>query len=188
MTQSTSFPAGVGGPPSGGPRKGGTGRLAGFVLAAAAATVGLMAGTFFAFAVSVMPALATVDDEKFVEVMNKINVSIENNQAFLLTFTGAFVFSGAAAIMHHRMGARAAARWIIAGLALYVVALAVTMGFNIPLNQQLAKAGLPGGTADLAAARADFEGPWDAYNVVRTIACTLALVCLGRAVSLRRAR
>lgn len=186
MAQRTGLPAGLGTSVNGqGPRRG---RPAGIVLAAAAACVGLMAGTFFAFAVSVLPGLATVDDEKFVEVMNKLNASIQNNQAFLLTFTGAFVFSGAAAIMHHRLGARAAVRWILAGLALYVVAVVITMGFNVPLNEQLAKAGLPGADVDLAAVRADFEGPWHAYNVARTIAATLALVCLGRAAALRRAR
>jgi uncharacterized membrane protein len=55
---------------------------------------------------------------------------------------------------------------------------------NIPLNNDLADAGDPARIADLAAARDDFEDPWVAWNIVRTVACTAALVCLGYALLL----
>lgn len=156
---------------------------AGPVLVAATVAMGLMAGIFYAFAISVMPALARTDDQTFVSVMQKINEAIQN-AAFGATFFGAFLLPGAAAILQYRLGARTAARWILAALALYVVALAITMGVNVPLNDMLAAAGDPSQATDLAAVRTNFEGVWGATNVARTVACTLALACLGRALSL----
>jgi uncharacterized membrane protein len=159
------------------------GRAAGPVLGVAMVAMGLMAGIFYAFTISVMPGLARSDDRTFVTAMQNINLAIEN-AAFLAVFFGAFVFTLVAAILQQRLGRRAAARWIVASLALYVVALAITMGINVPLNDQLASAGDPSRIVDLAAVRTNFEGPWVAAHLARTVACTLALACLGRALLL----
>ncbi len=110
------------------------------VLGAATVSVGVVAGTFFAFAVSVMPSLSTVDDKEFVELMNKLNSSIQTNRPFLLSFSGAFLLTGAAAFVHYRLGLRAAARWVLAALVLYLVSFAITIGVNMPLNVALANA------------------------------------------------
>lgn len=149
----------------------------------ATACMGLMAGLFYAFAVAVMPGLARTEDRTFVASMQAVNRAIEN-LPFAVTFVGSFVFTGAAAFLQYRVGARAAARWILASLALYVVAMAITMGVSIPLNEVLAGVDLADAAA-LATARADFEGPWTAANVARALACTLALGCLGYAQSVR---
>ena len=158
-------------------------RAAGPVLGAAMVAMGLMAGLFYAYTISVMPGLARSDDRTFVTAMQNINWAIQN-AAFLSAFAGAFVLTLAAAILQQRLGRRTAARWIAAALVLYVVTLAITMGVNVPLNDQLAAAGDPSRIVDLAAVRANFEGLWVATNAVRTVACTLALACLGRALSL----
>jgi uncharacterized membrane protein len=158
-------------------------RAAGPVLGAAMVTMGLMAGLFYAYTISVMPGLASSDDRTFVIAMQNIDSAIRN-AAFFAAFVGAFVFTLIAAILQQRRGRRAAARWIVASLVLYVVTLAITMGINVPLNDQLAAAGDPSQIVDLAAVRANFEGLWVATNAVRTVACTLALACLGRALSL----
>ena len=52
---------------------------------------------------------------------------------------------------------------------LYAIVLAVTFGINIPLNDELDRAGDPDRIADLADVRNRFEGPWVAANVVRTL-------------------
>ncbi len=59
-----------------------------YVLLTAKTLAGLLAGVFFAYAVSVMPALRAMDDDTFVTVMNKINVVIVN-PVFLVVFLGA---------------------------------------------------------------------------------------------------
>jgi uncharacterized membrane protein len=158
-------------------------RWASLVLYAALVTIGLMAGLFYAWDVSVMPGFADLDDRTFVSAMQILVVAIEN-LAFLLVFVGAFGFTAAAALLQRRRGQRLTARWIAAALVLYCVALVVTVAVHLPLNHALVDAGDPGQTADLVAVRDDFEVPWRVANVVRTVTCGLALVCLGRALSL----
>jgi uncharacterized membrane protein len=160
---------------------------AGLVLLVAMLSMGLMAGLFYAFDVSVMPGLARTGDQTFVTAMQQINAAIQNS-VFGATFVGAFLLTATAAFLQHRNGARAAVRWILAALLLYVVALAITMGINVPLNDQLAAAGDPSRAVDIVAVRNNFEGLWEATNVVRTVACTLALACLGQALSLHGRR
>lgn len=159
-------------------------RWASLALYAALVTIGLMAGLFYAWDVSVMPGFARLDDRTFVAAMQILIVAIENS-AFFLVLYGAFGFTAAAALLQRRRGQRLAARWITAALALYVVALVVTMAVHMPLNDALVAAGDPSQLTDLAAARDDFEVPWRVANVARTVTCGLALVCLGRAISLK---
>jgi uncharacterized membrane protein len=49
-------------------------------------------------------------------------------------------------------------------------------------------AGDPDRIADLASVRDDFEGPWVAWNIVRTLASTGALGCLATALFLHARR
>lgn len=157
-------------------------RWASLMLYAALVTIGLMAGMYWDWDVSVMPGLARLDDRTFVDAMQNLVVAIENPAFFLVSF-GAFGFTAAAALLQHRRGQRRAARWIAAALALYVVGLLVTFAVHMPINYALVDAGDPSQIADLAAARVDFDLPWRLANVARTVTCVLALVCLGRALS-----
>jgi uncharacterized membrane protein len=113
--------------------------------------------------------------------MQSINVAILNGW-FFLGFLGALVLPAVAAVLHLGRGNRAALPWIVAGLVLYVVVLAVTFGFNIPLNDRLAAAGAPDRIPDLAAVREQFEAAWIRWNVVRALASTAALGCLAWAL------
>jgi len=131
-----------------------------YMLLASRILAGLLAGLFFAFSVSVMPALRAMDDDTFATVMNKINVVIVN-PVFLVVFLGAPVASMA-------LLARQRDSWAVAGAVLAAVTLVVTFAFNIPLNNALA-----GGEA-----REAFENPWVLWNVVRTITATACFVCL----------
>ena len=133
-----------------------------YVLLTAKTLAGLLAGVFFAYAVSIMPALRAMDDDTFLVVMNKINVVIVN-PVFLAVFLGAPVASLA-------MLAWDRAPWAIAGAALAVVTLLVTFVFNIPLNNALADGG----------SREAFENPWIVWNIVRTLTGTACFVCLLR--------
>lgn len=144
------------------------------VLLAATITNGWMAGLFYAYSISVMPALRRADASVFVEVMQRINTAILNGW-FALGFGGALVFSAAAAILYAFSGPAAVGVPVIIGLVLYIAQLAVTFGLNIPLNNGLDAAGPPGRTADPAAARATFETRWVRWNHARTLLCTGAL-------------
>lgn len=159
------------------------GRIAGLVLGAALVAMGLITDMFYAFDVSVMPGLADVDDRTFVDSMQRINEATLN-PVFYLSFMGATLVTPVAAVLEWRAGRRGAAVWVIAALACYGIAFLVTMAINVPLNEELVDAGDPATIADLAGVRDDFEGPWVAWNIVRTVASTVALACLGRALVL----
>jgi uncharacterized membrane protein len=77
--------------------------------------------------------------------------------------------------------------WIGAALLLYVVALALTMVVNVPLNDTLAAAGSPDRLGDLAAVREKFEATWVRANVARAVTCTAAFCCLSWALMLSAA-
>lgn len=145
--------------------------------------MGLIAGLLYSFSCSVMPGLSRADDRTVIEVMRDINRAIVN-PVFLLSFVGALVLTAAAAVLQRRRGSQDAFRWILAGLVLYIVVLAVTIGKSIPLNDQLARAGDLGRIADLPAVRQRFAGPWVAWNAARVVAGTMAVGCLGRALVL----
>jgi uncharacterized membrane protein len=162
----------------------GTGPAPGLVLGSAALTMGLLAGFFYAYAVSVMPGLGDAADRTLIDAMQQINEAVEN-PVFFLSFLGAPVLTLAALVVVRRSGSRRVIRWIVAALVLYGVAFLVTVAFNIPLNDELAEAGDPERIADLANVRDDFYEPWVAWNIARTVASTAALVCLGYALLLQ---
>lgn len=153
----------------------------GVALGAAALTTGLMAGSFYVFACAVMPGLARSSDRAYIEVMQHINDVIQN-PVFFFGFFGALLSTGLAAWRLRRTPLR---WWVFGALAAYALAFVLTAVVNVPLNDGLAAAGDPARIADPAAVRADFEGPWVAWNIVRAALCTLAFGLLGRALVLR---
>ncbi len=154
-------------------------------LVTATVTMGLAAGLFFAFAMSVMPGLGRTGSLTFVDAMQQINVAILNPW-LAITLGGAPLLTLIAAALHLQAGRRAILLWILAAFVLYLVALGITVGVNIPLNDALVAAGPPERIADLAAVRDRFEATWVRWNVVRAVASTAAFACLTLALPLLR--
>ncbi|MBF9134193.1 DUF1772 domain-containing protein [Plantactinospora sp. S1510] len=146
-------------------------------LIAATLATGLMAGLFTSFAYAVMPALRRADDRTLVVTMQQINRAIVNGW-FMTSFLGAPALAIVALATHWNGELRRALPWIAAGFLLYLVMFGITMGLNVPLNNQLEAAGDPDRHADLAAVRERFEARWIAYNLVRAVAATAAFGCL----------
>ena len=154
------------------------------VLGGAVVTMGLLAGLFYGFACSVMPGLHAAADRTVVDAMQQINMAIEN-PAFFATFLGGPALAVWALVIERRRGSRVAVRWLVVGVALAGVALIVTAGVNIPLNNELENAGDPSRIADIAQVRDDFETPWIISNLVRTLACVGSVACLACALVVR---
>jgi uncharacterized membrane protein len=152
--------------------------LRGAALIAATITTGLMAGLFFTYANSVLPALKGADDRTFIDAMQRINISIVN-PLFLLAFLGAAALGVLATFLH--LG-RAGFGWVLAGTVLYLATLVITFAINIPLNNALDAAGDPTRITDLAAVRAQFESTWVRWNLVRALTSAAGFVCLVLAV------
>lgn len=155
----------------------------GLTLGVAATAMALIAGFFYAYACSVMIGLARVDDRTFIDSMQWINATVRNRW-FAPSFFGALLLPALAAVLHLRRGARRPLPWIVAALVLYGVAFGITMGVNVPLNEELAAAGDPARLSDPGAVRAAFEDRWVGWNAARAVAATAGLACLLRALTL----
>ncbi|HEU5130390.1 MAG TPA: DUF1772 domain-containing protein [Glycomyces sp.] len=137
--------------------------------------VGLIAGVFYGWAVSVMPGLARTDDRTFVAAFQAMDRAIVR-PPFVAVFTGTLALTAAAALLH--LGHRAVLLWTSAAFALYLLSFVFTVRCNIPLNDALKAAG-EADRIDTAAARARFdEAKWNRWHRIRTALCTAALVCM----------
>ncbi|MFD4136034.1 anthrone oxygenase family protein [Streptomyces goshikiensis] len=158
-------------------------RAATALLLVATVLVGLMAGLFFAFDVSVMPGLAKADGRTYVTAMQNFNAAIDGNALFGTAFVLALLTAAASAVVEFRGGRRQVAVWVGAAAVAYLVVLVITFAVNIPLNNELADAGDPAKLADFGLVDR-FKGTWAAANIARTLLCTAALTALARALML----
>ena len=159
--------------------------IRGLTLACAVLTTGLMAGVFYAYAVSVNLGLAEQPDASYVATMNEINEKIQN-PLFSPVFFGAVLFPFAALVAHlsHRRSGRF--RLIVLACVLYFGgSFLVTVLGNIPLNEELARVAADAPADELARARAAYEGPWNFWNGVRGLFSVVAFVVLIAACLLR---
>jgi uncharacterized membrane protein len=155
-------------------------------LLGATLTMGVATGAFALYAHTIMPGLKTTDDRTFVAAFGAMDRAIINPWFMLSAFLGALLLTIAAAVAN--LG-RDPLPWIAVALALYVVAVVITLAVNVPLNDALKAAGEPERIADLAAVREQFhEARWAAWNLVRTAlsagaftSLAWALVVYGRA-------
>jgi uncharacterized membrane protein len=157
----------------------GDGLLDGLVLLASAGC-GLNGGFFFAFSVVVMRALGGRPPPEGIAAMQAINVVVLNPW-FLGAFFGTAVLCIAAIARAALDWAAWRSAWMIAGGLSYLVGtIGVTMRFNVPRNDALARA-MPSG-ADGAALWAGYLDAWTAWNHVRTAAAVLASLLFGIAL------
>jgi len=141
---------------------------------------GLMAGLFFVFSAVIMAALDRLPASQGMAAMQSINVAIIN-PIFLVIFLGTAMVSVALIIIAILGWSGAPSAWWIAGGSLYLAgAIAVTMIFNVPLNNALAATGPD--SADAGAMWARYMAEWVPWNHVRSVACTASLACFTMAL------
>jgi uncharacterized membrane protein len=148
------------------------------VLTLAAITTGLSAGLFFGYQVSVIPAFKTLSDANYIAAMQAINVIIPQDPFFEFNFLGAALFLPVAAYLHRSLPGSLRFPLLVAAALLYILGtLGTTMAANVPLNDTLAAFSLHSSTPQQAAlARSAFEGPWNSWNLIRTLASVGSLV------------
>lgn len=154
-------------------------------------SVGLVAGVFFGWAVSVMPGLARVDARTFVSAFHAMDRAIVR-APFVSVFLGGLLLTAAANLLHSGADHRGVLPWTAAAFLLYLLSFIFTIRINIPINNALdnvldnalkSAGGLD--ALDVAAVRERFaEARWTYWNNVRAVLCTLALVCLAVALAL----
>lgn len=152
--------------------------IRGGALIVALVTAGMMAGVFLIFSHTVMPGLGKTDDRTFVAAFGEIDRAIMN-PLFLVTFLGPLVFTGVAMGLSFGPGSRRMLPWLVAAFILYAAVVVITARINVPLNDGLKAAGHVDRISDLAAVRERFdEALWVRWNWVRSVASTIAFVCL----------
>jgi uncharacterized membrane protein len=147
-------------------------------LGLATLATGLVAGVFYAYAVSVNLGLAAQPDASYVVTMQAINARIQNPM-FFASFFGAVLFLLATLAAHISRPRSGRFRLVALACALYIVGgFLLTAFVNVPMNEELARVAGGASPGELAGARAAYEGPWDFWNSVRTAFSSLAFLAL----------
>jgi uncharacterized membrane protein len=132
----------------------------------AAVGAGISGGVFFAFSTFVMKALGRLPAAQGLSAMHAINKAAPAPLFMLALFgTGAVGIAVSASALRH-LDQRWAA-YLLAGTALYLVCVIVTVCYHVPRNDALALVS----PTDPGAAHAweNYLSPWTAWNHVRTV-------------------
>ena len=152
------------------------------VLIAATLTMGLMAGVFGIYGNAIMPGLRRTDDRTFVAAFQSIDRAIIN-PAFMGIFVGALVLTALAGLLHLAADRRPMLPWIAAAFVLYLFVFVITIGVNVPRNNEIKAAGEIDRMTDPHGVRERFdEARWVRWNHVRTLASTVAFGLLAWAL------
>lgn len=146
---------------------------------ASALGCGLIAGVFFAFSAFVMRAFARLPPAEGMAAMQSVNVAVLN-PVFLSAFLGTAVACAVAVIVSLLRWQEPGAVYRLAGGLLYLLgSFGVTVAFNVPRNEALARVS----PSDPGSARlwATYRPSWTFWNHVRTVAslAAAAAFCLA---------
>ncbi|MGH3090351.1 MAG: DUF1772 domain-containing protein [Rubrobacteraceae bacterium] len=142
----------------------------------AALGCGLVAGVLFAFSSFVMPALGRLPHAEGVAAMQSIN-RLAVTPAFMTALFGTGVLCLGLIVWAVASFDGWSSALMLVGGALYVLgAIGVTILFNVPLNDALAK--VHPGSADAAVLWATYLTNWTAWNHARTITALAAAALL----------
>lgn len=140
---------------------------------------GLIAGFFYAYACSVMVGFAVLDPRTALAAMQAINATVRNIY-FAPAFFGPPLILAITAGLAVRAGARRGALWFGSAAGVYCLGgLLLTMRINVPMNEALAVTAIPHDSVAALRLWADYAGPWQFWNIVRTAVSTLALILTG---------
>ncbi len=157
--------------------------LADLLTSAAVLGCGLVAGIFFTFSTFVMRALGRLPAKEGIAAMQAINITVLNPW-FLAAFFGTAAACLVLAVLALTGWNEALAAYVIGGSALYLLGtILVTIAFNVPLNERLAKVA-PEST-DGAALWTHYLVRWNFWNHVRTAASLAAAASFMAAIASR---
>lgn len=127
---------------------------------------GVSGGVFFAFSTFVMKALGRLPAAQGISAMNAINKAAPT-PLFMLTLFGSGAVGIAASVLALRELDGRGALYVLAGTALYLPCIILTMAYHVPRNDALALVSPTDPGA--AQAWASYLSSWTAWNHVRTV-------------------
>jgi len=148
--------------------------------------MGLSAGIFYCWSVSVTTGLALLPDKEYITAFQALNRAILN-PLFLLCFMGpVFLLPLSAIVSYHKPFGPVF--WLLCAASLiYIVGvMGITMAWNVPMNDVMDKYNAAAASAsDLASTRAGFEARWNFLNNIRTVSCIVSFSMAVAACMLR---
>jgi uncharacterized membrane protein len=145
---------------------------------------GMMAGLYYSFSSFIMQALSEISRPSGISAMQSINRVIVK-PSFLLIFWGTGLACALAAGFGWQRLDTSALAWIVAGGGVYVTGnLAVTIAFNIPLNNKLEAVDPESerGSRVWVTYLADWVR-WNHVRAIATIVSTMSLIFAGLCVN-----
>jgi uncharacterized membrane protein len=136
---------------------------------------GLIAGLLFSYTCAVNIGLKSLSDNEYIKAMQSINIAIQNPY-FLIPFMSLLFVLPIATFLNYKQEADTSFYLILLATIIYFVGVfGVTMFYNVPLNEQLAKFSILITTSnEISAMRKLFEKPWNSFHSVRTIASIIS--------------
>ncbi|MGJ5179892.1 DUF1772 domain-containing protein [Bradyrhizobium oligotrophicum] len=142
---------------------------------------GLMAGVYFAFSTFVMASLARVSPAAGIAAMNAINVEIVRS-LFIPLFMGTTLAAAVLALLALFSWSEPGSAALLAAGIVYVAGMfAVTMSFNVPLNDALAA--VDPVSREGVALWTNYQRDWSFWNHVRTLASLGAALFFTMAIA-----
>ena len=141
----------------------------------AALASGLIAGVFLTFSDFVMRSLIAAHPEGGIEAMQSINRKVYGS-VFLVLFMAMAPLSVTLAIYASLAATGAAAAWVFAGAAIYVISVfLVTIVCNVPMNKRLDR--MDHAARETADYWRAYGSVWTRWNHVRTVGSLATSVC-----------
>lgn len=130
-------------------------------------------GFFYAWVCSTMWGLDAAAPKTAIAAMQAMNASVRN-----AVFAPAFFATGPALLLTALLARQTGAGlWFAAaGLVYLAGGMALTIAVNVPMNEALAALDMPADPAEAAQVWADYSGPWQLWNQIRTGFSGLAFV------------
>lgn len=137
---------------------------------------GAIFGVFYAWFSTVMWGFDAADPRIAIAAMQAANAEIRN-AAFFPSFFLTPVALAIPGFMLLRQGFKRAAYLFLAGAVVYLLGgLILTMAVNVPMNEDLATVIAPESIDEARIIWDDYSGPWQFWNLMRTIFSGLAML------------
>lgn len=111
-----------------------------------------------------------------------MNASVRN-AVFAPAFFGTAPVLALTTLVAIRVDARRVAGWLGLAAGLVAVAVLLTVGVNVPMNEALGATPVPEGVEAARALWADYSPRWQLWNTARTVATGVAVLAIGMALT-----
>jgi uncharacterized membrane protein len=145
------------------------------IIVASITGAGLVTGLLFAFSNFVMSALADLPSDKGMFAMQRINEKIIN-PVFMLLFLGTPVLCLLIVVISGQKINEPGSVYLLVGALAYLIGpFGITLLFNVPLNNQLARAN----TSDADEFWPMYQKRWQWWNHIRTYIGVASIVFMA---------